>query len=43
MTLERCSLRGFEHNRMVMLFSMMDGGSSSSHTPLGGAIMNARN
>lgn len=26
MTLERGSIRGFEHDRMVMLFSMMDGG-----------------
>jgi hypothetical protein len=25
MTLERGSIRGFEHDRMVMLFSMMDG------------------
>jgi hypothetical protein len=30
MTLERGSLRGFEHNRMVMLFSMMDGGKEIS-------------
>ncbi len=30
MTLERGSLRGFEHNRMVMLFSMMDGGREVS-------------
>jgi hypothetical protein len=27
MTLERGSIRGFEHDRMVMLFSMMDGGT----------------
>ena len=25
MTLERGSVKGFEHDRMVMLFSMMDG------------------
>jgi hypothetical protein len=30
MTLERGNLRGFEHNRMVMLFSMMDGGREVS-------------
>ena len=30
MTLERGSLRGFEHDRMVMLFSMMDGATEVS-------------
>src|ERR1700710_1114778 len=30
MTLERGSIRGFEHDRMVMLFSMMDGGAEVS-------------
>jgi hypothetical protein len=30
MTLERGSVRGFEHNRMVMLFSMMDGATEVS-------------
>ena len=30
MTLERGHLRGFEHNRMVMLFSMMDDGREIS-------------
>ena len=30
MTLERGSLRGFEHDRMVMLFSMMHGGREIS-------------
>jgi hypothetical protein len=27
MTLERGAIKGFEHDRMVMLFSMMDGGT----------------
>ena len=30
MTLERGSIKGFEHDRMVMLFSMMDGGKEIS-------------
>lgn len=30
MTLERGSIKGFEHDRMVMLFSMMDGGREVS-------------
>ena len=30
MTLERGSLRGFDHDRMVMLFGMMDGGREIS-------------
>jgi hypothetical protein len=30
MTLERGSIKGFEHDRMVMLFSMKDGGREVS-------------
>ena len=30
MTLERGSIKGFEHDRMVMLFSMMNGGAEVS-------------
>jgi hypothetical protein len=30
MSLERGSIKGFEHDRMVMLFSMMDGGREVS-------------
>ncbi len=30
MTLERGSVKGFEHDRMVMLFSMMNGGAEVS-------------